>query len=38
MRVTKANGLKKKSDPNGIRIARTDDFRTIIGGLEVCHM
>jgi hypothetical protein len=27
----------KSGDPNGIRIARTDDFRTIIGGLEVFH-
>jgi hypothetical protein len=27
----------KSGDPNGIRIARTNDFRTIIGGLEVFH-
>jgi hypothetical protein len=25
------------SDPNGIRIARRNDFRTVVFGLEVVH-
>ena len=38
VRIRLRRSLAVASDPNGIRIARTDDFRTIIGGLEVCHM